>query len=294
MSHDTHVIDNKHKELDELGEQWFIKIVKDWKDPLYPAKVIEHEGVMVVRDDLVAGSKSRFADLLVSQTKQDVLVYVQPRVGLAGVSILEVAKKYNKKVVLFMPSSKEVSHHQAVCIERGATPIFYRIAAMPNLNKIAKEWADRNNAFFIPIGLNHPTIIAAAAQVARDIKKDYGEPGVCFVATSTGVLIRGLQLGWKNSKFVAVCVARNMKEGELGRAGVISEPLAFQQSEKPENMPPYPTVKTYDAKAWKYAKEYKEKNPDKSVWIWNVGREPELKNESIIKNIKSYKEWGEK
>ena len=53
-----------------------------------------------------------------------------------------------------MPSSKRISHHQACCIEQGAEASFHRIAAMPNLNKIAKEWADQKaNAFFVPLGL---------------------------------------------------------------------------------------------------------------------------------------------
>ena len=72
-----------------------------------------------------------------SQVKEDTIVYVCPRKGLAGLAVLELAKKYNKKTVLFMPSSKTVSDHQAICIERGAVPKFRRIAAMPNLNKLA-------------------------------------------------------------------------------------------------------------------------------------------------------------
>lgn len=291
MTHNNHIIDNKHKELDEYGRQWFIDQVNDWKDPLPPAKVIEHEGIKIVRDDLIVGSKSRFADLLLKDIKNDTVVYVQPRVGLAGISIIDVAKRYDKKVVLFMPASKRISYHQAVCIERGAIPKFYRIAAMPNLNRIASKWAENNNAFFIPFGLKHPLVIAAAAQVARDIKKNYKEPDVCFVATSTGVLVRGLQIGWENSEFVSVCVARNMKEGELGRSKVISEPLDFHQDEKVENMPPYPTVKTYDAKVWKYAKLYKEQNPTKDVWVWNVGSEPDLKDPTIFDKINSYRDW---
>jgi hypothetical protein len=294
MPHNKHVIDGHHKELDEFGVKWFEDQVKDWKDPLAPATIVEHEGINVVRDDMIAGSKSRFADLLMSEIVEDTIVYVQPRTGLAGVSILDVAKRYNKKVVLFMPSSKRISQHQAVCIERGATPKFYRIAAMPNLNRIAASWAAENNAYFVPLGLKHPLVVAAAAEVARNIKDQVGrEPEICFVATSTGVLVRGLQIGWPNTKFVSVAVSRNMHEGELGRADVVSEPLEFQTPEKIVNMPPYPTVGTYDAKAWKYAKYYKEQNPDKDVWIWNVGKEPELIDKDIFEKVDSQREWGE-
>lgn len=293
MSHNSHTTSKAHKELDEFGAQWFEDQTKDWVDPYGTPIVTVHDGINVVRDDLIVGSKARFADLLVKEIPNNTIVYVQPRVGLAGVSIIDVANKYGKKVVLFMPSSKRISNHQAVTIERGAVPKFYRIAAMPNLNRIAKNWADLNNGFFVPLGLKHPLVVAVAAQVARNIAKVHGEPQVVFVATSTGVLVRGLQIGWPNAEFVSVAVSRNMKDGELGKADVISDPLEFQQSEKKENMPPFPTVGTYDAKVWKYAKKYKEENPDKNVWVWNVGKEPELIDDTIFDRVDSQREWGE-
>lgn len=295
MAHDKHVVDGKHLELDRLGPEWFKKATEGWQDPLPPPIVTVHDGIAVVRDDLINGSKCRFADLLVQSIEEDTLVYVQPRVGLAGVSILNIAKRYGKKVVLFMPSSKKISHHQAVCIERGAIPKFYRIAAMPNLNKIAKEWAEQNGAKFIPLGLKHELVVACAAKVARNIicDNDEDQPDVCFVATSTGVLVRGLQIGWDKTKFYAVTVARNMKSGELGRAEPIIEPLEFAQAEKTLNLPPFDTVRTYDAKVWKYAKEYKDQNPSARVWMWNVGKDPELLDSAIVDKTDSYRAWGE-
>lgn len=295
MAHDNHVVDGKHIELDKFGAQWFKDVTANWEDPLPPPILTVHDDIVVVRDDLINGSKCRFADLLVQSIKEDTLVYVQPRVGLAGVSILNIAKRYGKKVVLFMPSSKEISHHQAVCIERGAIPKFRRIAAMPNLNAIAKDWAEKNGAKFIPLGLKHELVVACAAKVARNIilDKDEDQPDVCFVATSTGVLVRGLQIGWDKTQFYSVTVARNMKSGELGRATPIIEPLEFAQAEKKDNLPPFETVRTYDAKVWKYAKEYKQQNPNAKVWMWNVGKDPELLDPSIVGRIDSERAWGE-
>lgn len=293
MAHDNHVSDGKHLELDRLGRQWFIDITKDWQDPYGIPVVEEHEGIKVVRDDLMVGSKCRFADLLMQSIKEDTVVYVQPRVGLAGVSILEAAKRYGKKVVLFMPSSKEISLHQACTIERGAIPKFRRIAAMPNLNLIAAKWAEDNNAKFIPLGLKHDLVVACASRVAMNLAEVHGQPTACYVATSTGVLIRGLQIGWPDSHFLAVTVARNMKSGELGRAVPLIEPLAFQQSEKKENLPPFPTVNTYDAKVWKYAKAGKMLNPTANVWVWNVGQEPVLIDKDLPSKIDSERAWGE-
>lgn len=293
MSHNNHVVDGKHLELDKFGAQWFQDVTKDWQDPYGLPTVIEHEGIKVVRDDMMVGSKCRFADLLVQSVKEDTLVYVQPRVGLAGVSILEIAKKYGKKVVLFMPSSKEISLHQACCIERGAVPKFRRIAAMPNLNLMAKKWADENGAKFIPLGLKHELVVACAARVAMNLKEVHGEPEVCFVATSTGVLVRGLQIGWSKSEFFAVTVARNMKSGELGRAYPLVEGKEFQTPETKDNLPPFPTVSTYDAKIWKYVKQCRAVHPELIIWMWNVGQEPTLEDPTLISRIDSKRDWHE-
>ena len=183
-----------------------------------------------------------------------------------------------------MPASKKISHHQACCIEQGAEASFHRIAAMPNLNKIAKEWADqKENAFFVPLGLKHRMVTAGMVKVASQIK----EPDVVYVATSTGVLTRSLQIAWPNAEFVSVAVSRNMKAGELGRARVISEKKAFTAHESKENLPPFPNIDTYDGKVWKYIP----KHSDKDILFWNVGKEPELQDETLYETTDSYRKW---
>jgi hypothetical protein len=285
MSHNKHIIDGINKDVGIFGykdaKDYYLSLTEGWipynPDPI----VIDHDGVRVVRDDLVVGTKTRAADLLASKINNDTMVYSQPRVGLAGVSLLDVAKHHNKKVVLFMPASKRISLHQACCIERGAIPIFERIAAMPILNIKAKEWANKHNAFFIPLGLKHELATAAIVHAASKIS----EPEEVYVAISTGVLSRALQIAWPNAKFTCVAVARNLKAGELGRANVISEPLEFMQEEPIQ--PPFPTVRTYDAKVWKYIP----KNTGRNILMWNVGAEPQLTNLSIYDTVKSYKDW---
>ena len=156
MPHNNHVEDGFNIDVGmmqpEEAKEYYLDLAGDWEDPNPPPRIVEHEGIRVVRDDDLVGSKVRGGDCLISSIKEDTIVYVQPRTGLAGVSILDVAKRHNKAVRLFMPSSKKISHHQACCIEQGAEASFHRIAAMPNLNKIAKEWADqKENAFFVPL-----------------------------------------------------------------------------------------------------------------------------------------------
>ena len=128
MAHNVHVIDGINKDVGLYGlqaaKEYYLSLTEGWEDPYGTPTVIEHDGVRVVRDDLITGTKCRGGDLLISRCNSDTIVYSQPRVGLAGVSILEAANRHNKKVVLFMPAAKKISHHQACCIERGAIPIF--------------------------------------------------------------------------------------------------------------------------------------------------------------------------
>ena len=291
MAHNKHIIDGINKDVGPLytheeAKDYYLELAKDWEDPYGIPQIVEHDGVRVVRDDFITGSKVRGGDCLISSLPEhiDTIVYVQPRTGLAGVSILDVAKRHNKKVMLFMPSSKRISHHQACCIERGCDYEFHRIAAMPNLNLIAKKWADqRKNAFFVPLGLKHEKVTAGIVKTASRIP----EPEEVYCATSTGVLTRGLQIAWPNAKFTSVCVSRNMKAGELGRANAISEPLAFIRGEHKENLPPFPNIDTYDGKVWKYIP----KNTDRDILFWNVGKEPELLDETIYDRIDSYRDW---
>lgn len=295
MAHNKHIIDHANKDVDQLAlygvssrqeaKEYYLSLIPaGYKSP-YPDPVVEtYDGIRVVRDDLITGTKVRGGDVLASMTNASTLVYVQPRVGLAGVSLLDVAQKRNKKVMLFMPSSKRISKHQACCIERGCEYDFHRIAAMPNLNSIAKKYADKHDdAFFIPLGLKHELVTAGIVAAASKIK----EPEEVWTVVSTGVLHRALQIAWPNAKFNAVAVARNMKQGEIGHGNIISAPEAFQQDIKESEMPPFPTVTSYDGKAWRYIP----KNSGRDILFWNVGTEPVLNDDKWYDIIDSYREW---
>jgi hypothetical protein len=243
----------------------------------FPEPIIEiYSGIKVVREDLLeVGSKARAGEALIANCKSDTIVYVQPRFGYAGVSLTQLCKKYNKKLILFMPSSKEVSEHQAYCIENGCEYHFYRIAAMPNLNIIAKNYAKQNGAFFIPLGLKHPLVTAMIIKTAMKME----EPERFWTAFSTGVLNRALQIAWPNAKANGLAVARNIHDGEKGRANVISHYQNFSSNSK--FLPPFPSASNYDAKVWEYLKP--------GDLFWNVAGN--LKSNLDKKTINSFRNW---
>ena len=92
--------------LYEKSPEEYLELVKEWEDP-NPKPVIElHEGIHVVRDDLLdAGSKVRFIDCFVKSLPESIKEIVFggcPATGYAQISLPIVCKKYGKKVVLFM------------------------------------------------------------------------------------------------------------------------------------------------------------------------------------------------
>ena len=292
MAHNKHtdVLMNQDLNLMMPNKQAWLDLAGDWQDPFEAPQLVDHDGFKVVREDLMGfGSKCRFGDILVSTCKYDTLVYVQPRYGFAGISLAYLAQKYNKKLVLFSPSQKEISDHQAICVEMGAEMKFKRIAAMPVLNQHAKKWAESNNAFFIPLGLRHELVTAAAVKVAHDLAEKHGYPEEVWSAISTGVLQRSLQIAWPDAKFNGVAVARNIKKGERGIAEIWSHPKAFTQDVDPQYNPPFPSAMNYDAKAW----EFMTKHGSPGAWFWNVGGDPKPKDINTKSLTKSERAWGE-
>jgi hypothetical protein len=292
MAHNKHteLLLNQDLNLMMPNRQAWLDLAGDWQDPFPDPEIVEHNGFNVVREDLMGyGSKCRFGDILVSTCEKDTLVYVQPRYGFAGISLAYLAHKYNKRLVLFSPSQKEISDHQAICIERGAEMKFKRIAAMPVLNAHAKKWAEENDAFFIPLGLRHELVTAAAVKVAYDIAQKHGYPKEVWSAISTGVLQRALQIAWPDAEFNAVAVARNIKKGERGTANIWSHPKEFTQNVEEQFYPPFASALNYDAKAWEFMLKYA--NP--GAWFWNVGGDPKPEDPKTKANVNSYRDWGE-
>ena len=152
MSHNNHVIDGYNQDVGyrswEEAKEYYLELASNWTDPNPDPVVTIHDGVRCVRDDLIAGTKVRGGDCLISKVNQSTIVYVQPRTGLAGISILNVAKRHNKKVKLFMPSAKTISHHQACCIEQGAEASFHLMPAAGSQNEVRKVGSN-----FVPTGI---------------------------------------------------------------------------------------------------------------------------------------------
>lgn len=292
MPHDSHTTHDSILELDAHSRDWYIGSARNWHDPLGEPVVrdeILHDGryIRVIREDLHdTGLKARWADLLVSKMTEDTIVYVQPRVGYAGISLAKVAKNYHKKLILFCPAAAEASAHQRIAASMGAELRFVKIAAMPNLNLYAKIFAERFKLAYIPMGLKHPLVTAAGVDYALRLAKLHGQPKQMWFATSTGVLARAFMIAYgAECDYQLVAVARNLKHGEKGPAHVFSHPREFPQPSL--IMPPYPSIKTYDAKVW----EYVEKFAQDRAFVMNVAAEQPVPNIEIKNTQREWKDF---
>ena len=125
---------------------------------------------------------------------------------------------------------------------------------------------DPDNRVLFPIGLEHPTVVGSIIKVARQNlnENDFSE---IWSVGSSGTINRGLQLAFPNKDVHVVSVGHKMSEREIGRATFYRSDYKFDKLIKEEEMPPFPSAPTYDAKAWKFVKEYAKPN----ALFWNVG-----------------------
>ncbi|MDD2775536.1 MAG: hypothetical protein PHU06_06245 [Gallionella sp.] len=296
MAHDTHTTSNAHLELEQFGTPAkVLELVHHWQDPFPPPQVTMHKledgrTIQVVRDDFVQGTKVRAGDAVLASprfSQAHTLVYVQPRAGWAGLSLAALAKVRGQRLILFCPAAAVPSGYQRLCADRGAELRAVRVAAMPVLNGYAKKFADERGFTFIPLGLNVPEAVAGIGKVARSIKFPR-KPSEIWCVASTGVLTRGLQIAWPLLPHNVVAVARNLHDGEKGKATVYSHPLPFLKPVSDAELPPYPSASTYDAKAWAFVKRHALNN----AVVWNVAGNPPLPSVGSA-TIDLAREWGD-
>jgi len=264
---------------------YYLNMTKDYKHD-FTFKVKQYDGFNVVDDgEFQFGTKAKMGDFMISQVKEDAMVYVAPRTGYAPYSLCYLAKKYNKKLYLVMPASKEASEHQLTAIENGGIPLFVKIPAMPTANIWAKQFAERIGAKYLPFGLKHEMVVAGGVRVFNDNFKDTNIETM-WTVFSTGVLSRTLQIALPNTKFNAVAVARNVQDGELGRAKFYTHDRPFLKSSRVQT--PFDSIQTYDAKGWELLKTHGQQGD----WFWNVaGNMP--KSSLKPSDVDSSREWGD-
>lgn len=253
-------------------------ISSDWHDP-YPTPVLEqYDGITVVRDDILGyGSKVRGADYLIGHdpTYAHVKEWVYgscPAVGWAQISATHLAHRYGKKAVYFMAKRDMAKLHpaQQLGMALGGDYRWVPNGMLSVTQKRAKDYVaeDPSTRALLPIGLDHPTVVASFAKVAQSLPI---APAYVWSVGSSGTLSRGLQIAWPEAEVHMVTVGHTPSETQRGRAIVHRSPYAFDKSVRGEDVPPFNSALEYDAKAWSVLRRWRDDHRiDGIILLWNV------------------------
>lgn len=262
-----------------LSDKELLEMIGDWQDP-NPSPVIElHNDIHIVRDDLLNyGSKIRFVDYFIGHAPEnkEVTEWVFgscPATGYAQISLPVVCKRYEKKAVLFMAerSMDKLHDYQKRGIELGTIYHWVKMGMLNVTQSHAKKYTaeDPVHRRVLPLGLEHETVLSSIIKVARSLPI---KPKEVWSVGSSGTISRGLQLAFPDADIHVVQVGHTMKPREIGRAIHHISPYKFDKPVRTNEMPPFPSAPTYDAKGWKPMIDWYKTNDKKGdVLFWNVG-----------------------
>lgn len=249
-----------------LSTDELLDIIKDWEDPNPPPVVEEYNGFHVVRDDKLGyGSKARFIDYLVKTEGDEWVFGGANKVGWGPISLTHVCNKYGKKATFFMAKRSVPTWHQQQVLDMGGTIHWVDNGMLTVTKARARKYYERDTVSrrVLPLGLEHPTVLASIVKVARNLPI---KPTEIWTVASSGTLNRGLQLAFPNVPAYAVEVGHKMNDYEKGRAITMRSSYAYDQKVEESRMPPYPSEPYYDAKIWDFVVS----NGKKGALIWNV------------------------
>jgi hypothetical protein len=222
-------------------------------------RIVEHEGFQVVRDDLLPGGTKRRAMHVFFENDHDEYVYASPVQGYAQVALAYAARDFGKQAVVFCAKRNSYAPLTVEAINAGAVVHEVPMGFLSVVQARTREYcATRPYARLLPFGLDDAHFILALAEVARALPVT---PTEVWSITSSGVLTRSLQLAWPKALFYGVRVGA---EPDAGSAIVLNAPEDFAKPAKIK--PPYPSCINYDAKLWRFVKQY----ASPGALIWNV------------------------
>ena len=231
-------------------------------------KIDKVEDFYVVRDDLVeGGTKRRVLGKYIEHFSEfDEYIYASPRQGYGQLSLSIVCAEIDKKSTIFIPKGKHTWITEK-SIEYGAKVVEVPMGFLINIQRKARDYVKKSKQrHLMPFGFDHPIIINEFGRIMKEVKLDKTPPEV-WSCMSSGVLSRGLQIAFPNSKVFGVQVGHNTDERERGRASVYKSRYDFRSTCTIKERPPFPSNLWYDAKAWMIVKQ----NASPDSLFWNCG-----------------------
>jgi hypothetical protein len=208
-----------------------------------PPVVVEHDGILVARDDLFAGgTKARFIPALIDGARE--VVYASPQEGGAQTALATVARALGKRATIFV--AKRAERHPRVLMAKGLGARVFQVSPgdLSTVQARAREYCRRSGGRLAPFGMDVPGAADAIAGAARMID---ASPDEVWCAGGSGVLARGLAQAWAGARLHVVAVGRALTPPEAAGGAIHAYPVPFGREAR--GKPPFPSDPHYDAKA---------------------------------------------
>lgn len=226
-----------------------------------PPKVIEHDGIHVVRDDLIGGgTKARYMARLYDQA--DEIVYATPAEGGAQSALAWTAREMGKRATLFVAKRAEPHPRALMAKALGAKVWQVSPGYLTVVQARARAYCEATGATLAPFGMDMPEAIDTIAAAALSTGLD---PDEVWCASGSGVLARSLAKAWPKARRFVVQVGRELSPEDVDGSEIVVSRLKF--GDRAKVLPPYPSDLHYDAKVWEHIKA--RRGPGLVV-AWNV------------------------
>ena len=230
--------------------------------------------VSVVRDDLlIGGTKQRALIPYLETIDTHEVVYAGPDTGYAQLALAYVCPLIGKQAVLFLQGLDFVptSPLTEQAVKYGAI-VHMMPAKLSVVEAEARKYDARTpDSTRLRLGMSDPIyhwMLVKALRAAMPLLS----PKRVWAAVGSMALMRVLARVWPEAHFMAVQVGRdvsaNIPHYLKDRVTVIEvTKYKFRQAVPADEMPPYPSLASYDAKVWSYVNAQARPGD----YVWNVG-----------------------
>lgn len=217
-----------------------------------PPIIEEHEGVKVVREDLVAGgSKIRFLPHIVGDAKE--IVFGGPFCGGAPYALSVWGSRMGAKITLFYAKRRDLHWRQEAAFRLGAD--IYQVPAgrMSVVQHRARTYAADHDALFLPLGFDLKHATEPFVEVMRGVRDQVGPMDEVWCATGSGMLARCLAEAFPEARICGAVVGLKSRNGAQDfPPNVMLFQAPYEFAEPCRTVAPFPCCRNYDAKAWEF------------------------------------------
>ena len=230
-----------------------------------PIKLVETEGFLVVRDDEVpGGTKVRVLRSLLPVLKEKEVVYAAHPYGYGALALAIACEDCDKQLTLFYPHISDLPKPMVQAIKKPCVQYFVVDSATSqvDVHQYAQKYVNLlGGRYLFPVGFDFPDFFNMLVSTVGSIGM---EPKEVWAVAGSGCMVRAMASAWPNAEINAISLG--FPQLNAGRARVLVAPEGPEQTA--QYPPPFPSASYYDAKLWRFVKEY----ATQGALVWNVAR----------------------